>query len=317
MSGDLVDGYPYELAGEQATPPTPAAPRIVELARRAAAAEDADAQPLEELYEVGPWRLARSIDVLRAEANAANPARDHSSDGTIGDTRHAIEGTSDHLPLIVVGGRGVVRALDLDVDGLDLPAAFERARALAHAGKLPQLLYLILNGRITAPDFSRWLAYKGDNPHVKHGHVSVSRDPARFDLATPWGIFTAPPPPRPTPRPAKPPTPAPQPAPAAGDLTGRGAAVRGDQGARGPRVAELQDFLNRYAPAYSHLTVDGAWGGKSSAVIAEFARRQRPAIAADGATIGPRIAAALYRAGFDRTARQQAVLRHLARPTRR
>jgi hypothetical protein len=86
----------------------------------------------------------------------------------------------------------------------------------------------------------------------------------------------------------------------AADLTGTGPGLRGDQGATGPRVRALQAFLNRYAPAYSRLAVDGAWGPRTSAVLREFARRSGIG-EADGANIGPKIAAALYRAGFGRT----------------
>lgn len=309
MTGaNLVDGYPYDLAGDAADPPAAAPPKLVEMSRRALQRNRAAAQPLEDLYEVGPWRCAYSIDVLGMEANATNPHRDRASDGTIGDTRHAAKGTSDHLPLIRVAGRGIVRARDIDTDGLDLPAAFERGRQLARAGQLPQALYFILNRRITAPDFSRWLEYKGENPHIAEGHVSVSRDPARFDSRAPWGIFAPATPPRPAPKPPAKPKP---PAATGSDLTGRGQTLRGEIGDRGPRVGELQAFLNRYAPAYSDLTVDGSWGDQTAGVLRQFATRAR--IGGDGRRIGPALAGGLWRAGFDRTRAQATVRRHLAR----
>jgi len=35
------------------------------------------------------WRLARSLEPLRNEVNAAAPNRSKASDGTIGDTAHS------------------------------------------------------------------------------------------------------------------------------------------------------------------------------------------------------------------------------------
>ena len=57
------------------------------------------------------WRLARSLETLRAQINALSPNRSKASDGTIGDAAHSAR-TSDHNP----DGGGVVRALDLTHD---------------------------------------------------------------------------------------------------------------------------------------------------------------------------------------------------------
>jgi hypothetical protein len=321
--------YPHHLMGAPAAPPTAPGARILRLAREARSRQLAE-EGLEAQRELGftmpNWRLAKAVTGLRDEANQANPARDKSSDGTIGDSRHAGGGPgtpewddSDHNPWLTVAGLGVVRALDIDTDGLDLAAAFERGRQLAAAGKLPQVTgggYFIVFGRITAPDFNGWHAYKGTDPHVTHGHVSMSTAPARFDSTAPWGIFGA------VPAPA----PAPAPVPASGtdwtgpDLTGRGPTLRGQaagqpQGpqSNGQRTAELQGFLNRYAPAYSKLNVDGWYGTATGGVLAEFARRSGIK-GADGLNIGPQLAAALYRAGFDRSAAAQRLT--IARATR-
>jgi hypothetical protein len=98
------------------------------------------------------------------------------------------------------------------------------------------------------------------------------------------------------PAPARPPTPAKH--AAAHDLTGTGTSLRGDEGDSGPRVRAWQHWLNHYAPAYSDLLEDGRWGPRTSAVNATFARRS--GIAADGRNIGPRLAAAYWRAGLFR-----------------
>jgi hypothetical protein len=192
----------------------------------------------------------------------------------------------------------VFRARDFTSAGLDVAGAFERMRAKAAAGQLPQLVgggYLIHAARITRPDFSGWAEYHGDNPHVTLGHVSVSRDPARFDDRRPWNVWTAagPAPARPTP-----PAPAPAPVPAGQDLRGRAFDLRGEQGATGPRVRGLQQFLVRGYPRYARgLATDGVWGPHTSRIIREFAQRSGVR-SADGLNIGPQIARKLYLAGF-------------------
>jgi hypothetical protein len=219
----------------------------------------------------------------------------------IGDARHQAENGphgpgsgSDHNGWVHLAGVGVVRAFDITNDpALGLPAVAERLRARALAGTLPQVAgggYLILAGRITAPDWSGWRVYTGPDPHVSHLHVSVSLDAAGFDSSAPWHAFISE-------QPAPPPPP---PAPAGRDLTGRGDGLRGDAGNTGPRVAAVQAFLNRYAPAYAHLAVDGVWGPATTAALAEFAHRSGIPDA-DGRNIGPKIAAALHRDGFDTT----------------
>lgn len=321
---DPTDTYPHDLVGDPTPPPEPVDARLLGMASKAhvrhlAAVGD------ELLRTAAGWptnpRPAASLVVLRDEVNALAPARNKASDGMIGDTRHQGEGTaSDHNPFVIVAGVGVVRAFDITNDpALDLAARFERMRALAAAGLLPQLAYLILNGRITAPDFSGWRQYTGD-PHVSHGHVSCSLDPARFDDRRSWVVFSSeqPAPAPPPPAPARPGWTGP-------DLTGTGTGLRGQaagqpQGpqSNGERVAALQTFLNRYAPAYSALDVDGWYGTATAAVLAEFAARSGIG-GADGLNVGPQLAAALYRAGFERklSAARARVLGHVTRGARR
>lgn len=298
MTRPVQDQYPHDLAGGPASPPQTPPADLVQAWREYEAEELAELG--EELLSAvaGNWRSAACLDVLLAEADAANPRRDRRSDGGLGDARHRGQGkASDHNPWVIVAGVGVFRARDFDTDGLDVAGAFERMRRLAHAGKLPQLTpggYLIYAGRITAPDFSEWREYTGPNPHVTHGHVSASLLAERFDDRRPWNVWTvaATPATRPTkPAPATPAAPA-------RDLRGRGFDLRGEQGAAGPRVAALQRFLRTWYPLYAQgLADDSHWGPRTSAVLRQFAHRSRIP-SADGTNIGPRLARALHLAGF-------------------
>lgn len=141
------------------------------------------------------WRNAQASMQLIAEINARWPRRDRASDGTIGDAAHATR-TSDHNPWVKKGGLGVVRARDIDKDGIDAAWLAEYLRQLG-ARRDPRLWpagYIIFNRRITAPDFSRWNTYRGSNPHTAHVHVSFSTDMSTrgFDSTAGWGIHGAP-----------------------------------------------------------------------------------------------------------------------------
>ncbi|WP_181778934.1 hypothetical protein [Pseudonocardia pini] len=87
----------------------------------------------------------------------------------------------------------MVRARDIDVDGIDAAWLAEHLRLLG--AKRDRRLYpggyVIFNERITTPDFSGWRRYTGTNPHTKHVHVSFTTNPAGFDDVGAWGISTA------------------------------------------------------------------------------------------------------------------------------
>lgn len=131
---------------------------------------------------------------LVAEVNAKWPVRDKGSDGTIGDASHFSQGSaSDHNPWVIVSGVGVVRARDIDRDGIDAAWLAEYLRTLGSAAD-PRLVnggYVIYNNRITAPNFSTWRVYTGSDPHTSHIHVSFSRDQVGFDSSAAWGISSA------------------------------------------------------------------------------------------------------------------------------
>lgn len=305
MTHPRQDQYPHDLAGAETTAPEAAPAELVAAWRKYEAEELAELEEAGELLAgaAGPRRMAQSLQVLLQEADAANPHRDKGSDGAYGDKRHqALGKASDHNAWLIVAGVGVCRARDFDVDGLDVPGAFERARVAAYKDPTHPLRgggYLIHAGRITAPDFSSWRVYGGDNPHVTIGHVSVSTDPARFDDRRAWHVWTSA---RPTtPRPA-PTTPRQAPPRPTQDLRGRGLQLRGDEGNAGPRVRELQRWLLRAYPAYARgglgdAGADGDWGPRTSGVLREFARRSAVP-SADGRNVGPQLARKLTAAGF-------------------
>ena len=141
------------------------------------------------------WRVAKSLLKLREQINAKFPNRKKGSDGTIGDTNHC-PGTSDHCPNIVVGGVGIVTAMDITHDpahGLDAGAVAETLRL----SRDPRIQYIISNRRIAnfqalegQPAFA-WRPYTRSNPHEKHFHVSVkggADGPTGYDTTTDWPI---------------------------------------------------------------------------------------------------------------------------------
>ncbi|HEV7255738.1 MAG TPA: peptidoglycan-binding domain-containing protein [Mesorhizobium sp.] len=131
------------------------------------------------------WRLARSLETLRAQINALSPNRSKVSDGTIGDTAHSSR-KSEHNP----DSKGRVRALDLTHD----PAHGVDGRKLADAllaSRDPRILYIISNGEIVSgaggPKPWAWRPYQGKNPHRHHVHISAV-DGAAADDTSPWQI---------------------------------------------------------------------------------------------------------------------------------
>lgn len=278
--------YPHHLAGADAPPPTQPTAREVAAARSRAL--DAAVARMGQPRSARPARLAGCLEVFRAEANAANPGRDRASDGWIGDEAHAAR-ISKHNP----DAAGVVRALDVDVDGLDLPAAFEKARAYVAASPswLPFLRdggCLILNRRITKADWSGWAVYTGTDPHTGHGHVETPDDPAAYDDRRPWLVFTD------NPWPGQAPdVPAPAPAPVSPvDVRRleRGPNNYPDADPRHNLTAALQTRIRTRYPLYGkRLTSDGWFGAATETAVREFQRRS-PGLAVDGvagpATLG-------------------------------
>lgn len=144
------------------------------------------------------YRVAKALDVLRAELDTAAPDRSIASDGSIGDAAHATR-DSDHNPWVIDGdGIGVVRARDFTHDpahGCDAGKLAEAIRQLGIRGH-PALgpgSYVIWDRRIASdtPDGTpwNWEPYGGTNPHDHHCHVSVSLAESGYDSTKSWGVI--------------------------------------------------------------------------------------------------------------------------------
>lgn len=148
------------------------------------------------------WRLAKSLETLRAQVNLRWPTRNKSSDGSIGDPAHSAR-TSDHNP----NDDGVVCAIDITHDpksGCDSEALAQALRA----SRDPRIKYIISNRKICSPDNQNWAwrKYTGSNPHDHHVHISVKGSKAHYDNVGPWVLDVSfMPPPIPT-APEPPPT---------------------------------------------------------------------------------------------------------------
>lgn len=137
------------------------------------------------------WRLAQSLETLRAEVNAAAPNRMTVADGSIGDEAHSSR-LSDHNP----NDAGVVRAVDITHDpsgGCDAGELAEHIRQLGLDGHpaLGSGAYVIWNWRIASATEDGqpwdWEPYTGSNGHTHHVHVSVATAAAGYDSTAPWG----------------------------------------------------------------------------------------------------------------------------------
>ena len=123
------------------------------------------------------YHRAPALNKLVEEVNAAYPERDKTSDGWIGDPSHQAR-VSDHNPDYSAGG--VVRAQDLDIDGIDVD------NVISHLINDWRISYVIYNGRIWGG--SRWRKYEGANQHTKHIHSSLKHASSAENSRQSWGI---------------------------------------------------------------------------------------------------------------------------------
>jgi hypothetical protein len=142
------------------------------------------------------WAVTASLARLVADFRTAFPAKDRSSDGSIGDAAHQTE-TSGHNPDDTAGSRAEysdadskaeVRAVDVDSDlrdprGVTMQQVIDRM--LLTPADLRRLRYIIYNRRIWSRN-TGWQprAYTGSSPHTEHAHFSG--DPDTDEDNAPW-----------------------------------------------------------------------------------------------------------------------------------
>lgn len=241
------------------------------------------------------WRLAKSLETLRTEANAAAPNRSKLADGTIGDTAHA-RSASDHNP----NTADVVCALDLTHDpdnGADCHAWAETIRQNRHSN----VKYVIWTGQMFSayargniPRFT-WRPYTGSNPHTSHMHISVGlgrdgRSQPPYDDESSWGIVAIAAP-TPAPASAQPEAP-PYPLPSGwyfGPRSGPRSSVSGFHG----HGDDLAVWQQRMADRGWRIDVDGRYGPQTAGVALAF--QLEKGLAADS-LIGPETWAAAWTA---------------------
>ena len=121
------------------------------------------------------YKLCKAGQQLREQFDDSYPDRDRTSDGWIGDTRHAAR-PSDHNP----DAEGIVRAIDIDRDLSGkakpdlMPDLADQIRLCAKSDK--RISYIIFNGRIASSKKSwAWRPYDGINKHNHHCHISFTK----------------------------------------------------------------------------------------------------------------------------------------------
>lgn len=126
--------------------------------------------------------LAPSLVTLRDEINLSNPNRDKASDGWIGDDAHQKE-ISDHNPDPTSVPPNVVRAIDVDNDGIDPDHLVD---VTIHDRRTN---YVIWNGHIwsRAYNFGKRV-YTGKSKHTEHIHISIRHEAGFVNDTRPWGF---------------------------------------------------------------------------------------------------------------------------------
>lgn len=207
------------------------------------------------------YRIAKSLDKMRAQFNAHAPGRSKVSDGWIGDAAHQAS-TSDHNPWVKHQGVGIVTALDITHDPKNKVDTWAIAEFMRQQ-RDPRVKYVISNRRIFSSTTSPWAwrTYTGSNPHSSHMHVSVNSQAHHFDDTKEWKLFSAqhmPNPDSPTVRPI----------------------LR--KGMKGEDVRTLQRVLN--VATTGNLIIDGDFGPVTETTVKTFQREQK--LSVDG-VVGP------------------------------
>lgn len=193
--------------------------------------------------------LAPSLARLEHAIDTRWPRRDRSSDGWIGDKAHRAR-KSDHNP---DPPSMVVRAIDLDKDGLHIPTVL--ASMFLH----PSIRYVIHAKRIWhVNNLFKPKEYTGSNDHGGHVHGSVEHTNIGENSSVPWPMISA-----------KPVWPTLKP------------------GMLSTAVRQLQAYLNGHMAG---LRLDGDFGPVTLKAVRAFQRRHR--LKVDG-WVGPETLKAL------------------------
>jgi hypothetical protein len=124
-------------------------------------------------------KLSKAAIQLREQIDDSFPDRDRSSDGWVGDTRHAAR-LSDHNP----DEQGWVRAIDIDADlfgaGVKphiMPDFADQIRLACKSKAERRISYIIWDSKIASPILGwKWRKYTGINKHQHHMHVSFKKE---------------------------------------------------------------------------------------------------------------------------------------------
>lgn len=123
------------------------------------------------------YRLSKSAIQLREQIDDTFPDRDRSSDGWLGDARHAAR-KSDHNP----DALGWVRAIDVDRDLSGkakpdlMPDLADQIRLFAKSDRKKRIGYIIFDGQIASSILGwKWRKYSGINKHNHHCHISFTK----------------------------------------------------------------------------------------------------------------------------------------------
>lgn len=136
------------------------------------------------------WYLVECLKQLRTEFNALSPNRDKGADGSVGDTAHQAEPTSDHNPDL----QGRVLAVDIDSTGpwpADFNALVQYVVGRQKSGADNRLEYVIWNRRIASRSQGPWTwrTYTGTaDPHTNHAHFSARHDHTGNTSGSSWGL---------------------------------------------------------------------------------------------------------------------------------
>jgi hypothetical protein len=135
------------------------------------------------------WFLVPCLVQLRTEFNTLSPDRDKGADGSIGDTAHQAESTSDHNP----DALGRVLAVDIDSTGpwpADFDALVKYIVGRQRSGADNRLQYVIWNRRIASRSTNwAWATYTGTaDPHTGHAHFSARHDHTGNTSGSSWGL---------------------------------------------------------------------------------------------------------------------------------